>query len=139
MQPVNDTAQDHALEALIAASLRAPGKQPQASDDDLKRFVEQQVTLSAEDEAALNKAKPALKSKLLAALGRGQRQTSTKKVEIPKSLLTLGEKKGLIPSQMQTLLNMRLQVIGHRCDSPTDDLEFFDWERFYEKVKEYIK
>ncbi len=137
MTPENDTAQEQALEALIAASLRAPGKQP-VTENELKRFVEQQVTLSAEDEAALQKAKPTLKKQVLFIL-KHQGQTVAFEIEIPKSLLTLGERKHLMLPQMRMLLNMRLQIVGHRCDSPSDDLESFDWERFYEKVKEYIK
>lgn len=139
MTPENDTAQEQALEALIAASLRAPGKQPEVTENELKRFVEQQVTLSAEDEAALEKAKPNLKRQVLDIL-RGNRKIAVPAgCEIPKSLLTLGEKKRLMLPQMRTLLNMRMQIIGHRCDSGDEDLESFDWERFYEKVKEYIK
>ena len=138
MTPENDMAQEQALEALIAASLRAPGNQPEVTENELKRFVEQQVTLTTEDEAALEKAKPALKRQVLSIL-KHQRQTVASEIEMPKSLLTLGERKRLILPQMRTLLNMRLQIIGHRCDSPSDDLELFDWERFYEKVKEYIK
>lgn len=41
--------------------------------------------------------------------------------------------------QMRTLLNMRLQIMGHRSDSVSEDLESFDWERFYERVKEYLR
>jgi len=60
MIPENDNAQEQALEALIAASLRPPGTQPEITEDEIRRFVDQQVTLSAEDEAALTKAKPNL-------------------------------------------------------------------------------
>ena len=138
MTPENDTAQDQALEALVAASLRAPGKEPEVTENELKRFVKQQVTLSAEDQAALEKIKPTLKRQVLGILKR-QQETTVSDVEIPKSLLTLGERKSLMLPQLRTLLNMRLQIVGHRCDSPSDNLELFDWERFYEKVKEYIK
>ncbi len=138
MTPENDKAQEQALEALIAASLRAPGKQPELTENEIKRFVEQRVTLSAEDEAALERAKPNLKRQFRDIL-RGKNQVAVSEPEIPKSLLTLGERKHLMLPQMRTLLNMRSQIIGHRCDSGSDNLESFDWERFYEKVKDYIK
>jgi len=137
MTPENVRAQEQALEALIAASLRAPGKQPEVTEDELRRFVEQQVTLSAADEAALERAKPNLKRQVRVIL-QGKHRPIVSEPEIPRSLLTLGENKHLILPQMRTLLNMRLQIIGHRCDSGSEDLEAFDWERFYEKVKEYI-
>jgi hypothetical protein len=139
MTPENVNAQEQALEALVAASLRAPGKQSDVTESELRRFVDQQVTLSVEDEAALTKAKPNLKQQVRDILQCGHRTAAPVEREIPQSLLTLGERKHLMLPQMHTLLNMRLQIIGHRCDSGDDDLESFDWERFYEKVKEYIK
>jgi len=138
MTPENEKAQEQALEALVAASLRAPGQQPELAEDEIKRFVDQQVTLSTEDEAALQRAKPGLKRQLQHIL-RHQKHGAVSERDIPRSLLTLGQRKSLIFPQMRTLLNMRLQIIGHRCDSGDEDLESFDWERFYERVKEYIK
>ncbi len=137
MTPENVRAQEQALEALIAASLRAPGNLPEVAENELTRFVEQRVTLSAEDEAALQKAKPDLKRQVRDVL-QVQHEVAPEP-EIPQSLLTFGEKECLMVPQMRTLLNMRLQIIGHRCDSGDDDLESFDWERFYDKVKEYIR
>ncbi len=148
MIPENDNAQEQALEALIAASLRPPGKQPEITEDEIKRFVDQQVTMSAEDEAALAKAKPSLMRAVGTILSDKSEsvpadvKTSAERegeIRIPKSLLTLGKSKGLMLDQMLVLLNMRLQVKGHRSDSLDDDLEAFDWERFYDKVKDYIK
>ena len=85
------------------------------------------------------KAKPNLKRQVQDILRGGREVAVPVEAEVPKSLLTLGERKNLMLPQMRTLLKMRLQIIGHRCDSGDDDLESFDWERFYEKVKEYLK
>lgn len=58
MTPENTNAQEKALEALIAASLRAPTKETEVTDEEISRYVEQCVTLSSEDKAALEKSKP---------------------------------------------------------------------------------
>jgi hypothetical protein len=58
MTPENTNAQEKALEALIAASLRAPDKETEVTEAEISRYVDQRVTLSSEDEAALEKAKP---------------------------------------------------------------------------------
>src|SRR6266404_1829391 len=111
-------AQEQALEALIAASLRPPGQQPDVTGDEIKRFVDQQVTLSAEDEAALAKAKPSL-NRAIGKILNGEPETISAdanasadrraaEARLPKSLLTLGRSKGLMLEQMQVLLNMRL-------------------------------
>jgi hypothetical protein len=69
MTPKNATAQEKAVEALIAASLRAPDKETEVTREEISRYVEQSVTLSSEDKAALEKSKPgvmqAIKSILL--------------------------------------------------------------------------
>jgi hypothetical protein len=58
MTPDNAKAQEKAIEALIAASLRAPSKETEVTDEEISRYVDQHVTLSSEDEAALEKGKP---------------------------------------------------------------------------------
>jgi hypothetical protein len=60
MTPEQAKAQQEALEALIAASLLAPGTETEVTNEEIGRYVSQNVTLSAEDEAALVKAKPHL-------------------------------------------------------------------------------
>jgi hypothetical protein len=60
MTKENDNAQEKALEALITASLRCPDMPRDITEEEIRRYVEQQVTLSAEDEAALEKSKPGL-------------------------------------------------------------------------------
>ena len=60
MTPENAKAQKKAIEALIAASLRAPSKETEVTEEEISRYVDQRVTLSPEEEAALEKSKPAL-------------------------------------------------------------------------------
>jgi hypothetical protein len=60
MTPKDSTANEKAIDALIAASLRWSEKQTDLTEEDIRRFLEQQVTLSSEDEAALEKSKSAL-------------------------------------------------------------------------------
>lgn len=54
----NVNAQERALEALIAASLRCPDTLPEVTEEEISRYVDQHVTLSSEDEAALEKSLP---------------------------------------------------------------------------------
>src|SRR5258705_6915673 len=149
MTPKNVRAQEEALEALVAASLRCPDKLPEITENEIKRFVEQKITLSAEDEAALAKSKPGL----MQAVGnilkgntesdedcvRGSATARRADVPIPASLARLAVREHLTGCQTHQLLNLRLQIKAHRSDSQSDDLEKFDWERFYTKVKEYLK
>lgn len=58
MIPKQAEAQQEALEALIAGGLLAPDTETEITDNEIERYVTQHVTLSAEDEAALAKAKP---------------------------------------------------------------------------------
>jgi len=60
MTPENTKAHDEALEALVAASLRASEKEPEITEEEISRYVDQQVTLSSEDEDALKRSKSEL-------------------------------------------------------------------------------
>jgi len=60
MTPENAKTHDEALEALIAASLRAPEKEPEITEEEISRYVNQFVTLSADDEKALSDSEPQL-------------------------------------------------------------------------------
>jgi hypothetical protein len=149
MTPKSVKAQDEALEALVAASLRCPDKLPEITENEIRRFVEHKVTLSAEDEAALAKSKPGL----MRAIGnilkgnaesdedcvRGSGTARRADVPVPASLAKLAVREYLTTNQTHQLLNMRLQIKAHRSNSQSEDLEKFDWERFYSKVKEYLK
>ncbi len=57
MTPKDANAHDQAIEALIAASLRERDKEIELTDEEISRYVDQRVTLSSEDEAALDKSK----------------------------------------------------------------------------------
>jgi hypothetical protein len=57
MTPEDAKARDEAIEALIVSSLRAPDQEKEISDEVIRRYVDQNVTLSEEDNAALDKAR----------------------------------------------------------------------------------
>jgi len=147
MTPENVGAQEAALEALVAASLRCPDKLPDITEREIRRFVEQKVTLRAEDEAALAKSKPGLFKSIEKILGHHDQEHSvsdsrcseTNEHRIPVSLATFAARQQLPSRQVRQLLGMRLQLLGHRGAPGSDDLEKFNWERFYNKVKEYLK
>jgi hypothetical protein len=149
MTSKKERAQEKALEALVAASLRCPDKLPDITEDEIRRFVEQKITLSPEDEAALAKSKPGL----MQAIGRilkgntesdedcvrGSGTARSADAPIPGSLARLAEREHLTPSQTHQLLDMKLQIRAHRSSSRSDNLETFDWGRFYTRVKGFLK
>lgn len=53
-------AEDKAIEALIGASLRLPHKEEEISEEEIRRYVDQRVTLDPEHRAALEQSKPRL-------------------------------------------------------------------------------
>lgn len=63
----------------------------------------------------------------------------TGNVQIPERLSNLAKHEHLSFAQTLMLLDMRLQIKAHRSNSHSDDLEKFDWERFYEAVKQFLK
>lgn len=63
----------------------------------------------------------------------------TAEVQIPARLSNLAKHEHLTFAQTLMLLDMRLQIKAHRSNSHSDDLEKFDWERFYEAVKQFLK
>jgi hypothetical protein len=60
MNPEEIKAEDEAIEALIGASLSVPDKDQDVTDEEIRRYVEQRVTLNSEDKAALDKSKAGL-------------------------------------------------------------------------------
>ena len=60
-------------------------------------------------------------------------------VQIPARLSDIAKQKNLTFAQTLMLLDMRLQIKAHRSNTQSDDLEKFDWERFYEAVKQFLK
>jgi hypothetical protein len=47
-------------------------------------------------------------------------------------------KKGLAFNVVKAILEAKLQFVANRRDTVDDDLEDFDWEGFYEAIKEYL-
>jgi len=63
-------------------------------------------------------------------------QVQTNQVQFPATLADLAKRENLSFVKVLTLLDMKLQIIAHRRDD--DDLEAFDWKKFYESVKEFL-
>lgn len=60
------------------------------------------------------------------------------KLQIPDSLAKFAVEKNLQFDETITLLGMKKQVVARRRDEGDDDLESFDWRKFYESVKDYL-
>ena len=60
-------------------------------------------------------------------------------VQIPSSLSQFAKQEGLSYAQTVTILDMRRQIVAHRSNTHSDDLEKFDWKKFYEAVKPFLK
>ena len=60
-------------------------------------------------------------------------------VEIPGALSAFAKDAGLSFAQTLVLLEMRSQIKAYRRDDGGNDLEAFDWRRFYEAVKPFMK
>ena len=65
-------------------------------------------------------------------------QIQTAQVQFPARLTDLAKNENISFVQALTLLDMRLQIVAHRSTSKTDDLEQFDWKKFYDSVKEFL-
>jgi transcriptional regulator with XRE-family HTH domain len=65
-------------------------------------------------------------------------QIQTAQVQFPASLTELAKNENISFVQALTLLDMRLQIVAHRSTSKTDDLEQFDWKKFYDSVKGFL-
>ena len=64
---------------------------------------------------------------------------SKNEVQIPARLSDTAKQKNLTFAQTLMLLDMRLQIKAHRSNTQSDDLEKFDWDRFHEAVKQFLK
>lgn len=62
-----------------------------------------------------------------------------KEIQIPASLSEFASREGLSFKKTLMLLDMRRQIVAHRSDSNRDLKDDFDWRKFYESVKEFIK
>lgn len=61
-----------------------------------------------------------------------------KEIEIPASLARFASEAALSFRQTLMLLEMRRQIIAHRSDTKTEEIDKFDWQRFHESVKEFL-
>ena len=72
-------------------------------------------------------------------MGKAGEQTEPpKEVEIPAALARFASEAGLSFRQTLMLLDMRRQIIAHRSNTKSDDLDKFDWQKFYQSVKEFL-
>lgn len=60
-------------------------------------------------------------------------------VNIPEALSNLARQENLTFSQTLMLLDMRRQIKAHRSNTQPTDPEKFDWKKFYEAVKPFLK
>lgn len=60
-------------------------------------------------------------------------------VKIPATLAEFAQLEHLSFQQTLTLLEMRSQIKAHRNDAGENNLEKFDWKRFYLAVKPFMK
>ena len=60
-------------------------------------------------------------------------------VQVPASLSEFAKQENLTFAQTLMLLDMQRQIIAHRNDSRSDDLEKADWRRFYESIKPFLE
>lgn len=65
-------------------------------------------------------------------------QIQTTQVQFPARLAQLAKDENISFVQALTLLDMKLQIVAHRSNAKSNDLEDFDWKKFYESVKEFL-
>jgi transcriptional regulator with XRE-family HTH domain len=63
---------------------------------------------------------------------------AAKRIQFPSSLSDFAMKKGLPFNVAKSILEAKLQFVANRRDAVDDDLENFDWEGFYDAIKEYL-
>lgn len=65
-------------------------------------------------------------------------QSAQVQVQFPATLTELAKEENLTFIKALTLLDMKMQIVAHRSDNRSDDLESFDWKKFYDSVKEFL-
>jgi transcriptional regulator with XRE-family HTH domain len=70
--------------------------------------------------------------------GTAEEGTVSAEVEIPQALAQFASTRGLSFRQTLTLLQMQRQIVAHRTSSDAGRATF-DWARFYESVKGFLK
>lgn len=68
----------------------------------------------------------------------GPTQVQTAQVQFPARLAELAKNENISFVQALTLLDMKMQIVAHRSTSKSNDLEDFDWKKFYDSVKEFL-
>jgi len=73
--------------------------------------------------------------------GKGSKESKKDGMEIPipASLVKFAESQQLSFRHTLTLLEMQRQIVAHRTSKKKDNAEKFDWRKFYEGVKPFIK
>ena len=59
-------------------------------------------------------------------------------VQFPGSLTEVARRENISFLHALMLLDMQRQVIAHRSESKTEDIEKVDWKKFYDSVKEFL-
>lgn len=70
--------------------------------------------------------------------GGDEPASPTKRIDFPASLAAFAMKKGLTFNDAKAVLDAKLQFVANRRDTVDEDLERFDWEGFYEAIKDYL-
>jgi transcriptional regulator with XRE-family HTH domain len=70
--------------------------------------------------------------------GGAEPTSRAKRIGFPASLAIFATKKGLSFSVAKAVLDAKLQFVANRRDTIDEDLESFDWEGFYEAIKDYL-
>lgn len=60
-------------------------------------------------------------------------------LELPASLVRVASREGLTVNQARQLLGMQRQIKAFRNDQKSTELEAFDWDAFYQSLKNFIK
>jgi len=65
-------------------------------------------------------------------------QVAGAQVQFPGSLAEFAKAENISFVKALTLLDMKLQIVAHRSSTKSDDLETFDWKKFYDSVKGFL-
>ncbi len=60
------------------------------------------------------------------------------RVQFPGSLTRFAMERKLSFGEAKAILDAKLQIVANRRNSVSDDLEDFDWQGFYDAIKEYL-
>ena len=73
--------------------------------------------------------------------GKGSKESKKEGMEVPMpaSLIKFAESEQLSFRHAITLLEMQRQIVAHRTSKKKDNAEKFDWRKFYDGVKQFIK